>query len=312
MISEQRARRFAQSHFPEAPERLAEYLEVTVRASPMQGCDGWCLTVGARTIIRINSNLSAARRRFTLAHELGHLILGVPTVVGESFEDMLRSDSDDERRVNDLASELLIPADVVKASLSELPVVATALKKLAMKANVSELAAAIRVCNLAHAIGLVNASVVLFDGERIRWQWSRTLSVPRATSVRLLTEARKVAPTPVRRPTKNGDVIVASTIENPNFGSATLFVQLLPANLGMKLSSDERRRELEGILFANNVKLHQQVSGVMGYHKTRKEHKTLAESEADFWKRYRERLKNTPLDSKAGREYVKLRLSEWF
>ena len=80
----------------------------------------------------------------------------------------------------------------------------------------------------------------------------------------------------------------------------------------MKLSRDERRIVLEGQLFANNIKLNQQVSGIMGMHKTRPENRTLAESEADFWRRYRVRLKNTPLDSKAGQEYVKLRLSEWF
>ena len=51
---------------------------------------------------------------------------------------------------------------------------------------------------------------------------------------------------------------------------------------------------------------------MMGLHKTRHENKSSAESEADFWRRYREVLKNSPLDSKAGREYVKLPVSEWF
>ena len=51
----------------------------------------------------------------------GSLILGVPTVVGESFEDMLRSDSDEGARVNDLASELLLPMDKVKAFFPPLP-----------------------------------------------------------------------------------------------------------------------------------------------------------------------------------------------
>jgi Zn-dependent peptidase ImmA (M78 family) len=312
MISESRARQFATLHYPEAPERLAEHLKVIVRRSPMDGCDGWCLTTGAKTIIRINGNLTAARQRFTLAHELGHLILGIPTVVGESFEDMLRSNSGDERRVNDLASELLIPAAVVKDSLPELPVVAAALKKLAKRANVSELAAAVRVCKLASAIGLVNASVVLFDGAQLRWQWSPTLSVRPDTAVRLLAAARKAAPSAFRRVRESGDVIVASTIENPFFGTATLFVQLLPAEIGMKLSRDERRKALEGQLFADHTKLRQRVSGLMGQHKNRRENKTLAESEADFWNRYREKLKDTPLDTKAGREYVNLRLSEWY
>jgi Zn-dependent peptidase ImmA (M78 family) len=312
MISDARARQFARQHFPQAPEKLAEHLGVIVRHSPMDGCDGWCLTTGAKSIIRINGKLPAARRRFTLAHELGHLILGVPTVVGESFEEMLRSNSDEERRVNDLASELLMPAHVVRASLTELPVVAAALKKLAKKANVSELAAAVRVCNLASEIGLVNASVVLFDGAQLRWQWSPTLSMPATTAASLLDEARKAAPKAFRHTRKGGDVIVASTIENPFFGTATLFVQLLPKEVGMKLSRDERRKVLEDQLFADDTRFCQQVSGIMGFHKNRRENKTLAQSEADFWKRYRQSLKNSRLDSAAGREYVKLRLSEWF
>ena len=222
MISDVKARQFAKTHFPKAPEMLAELLGVTVRESPMDGCDGWCLAIASKAIIRINSKLPASRRRFTLAHELGHLILGVPTVVGETFEDMLRSSTDEERRVNDLASELLMPSNVVADSLSELPIVAAALKQLAKKANVSELAAAVRVCNLASAIGLVNASVVFFDCEQIRWQWSRTLQISHNNALDLLAEARKVAggfsPT-----TKKGDVIVASVIENPFFGSVASF-----------------------------------------------------------------------------------------
>jgi hypothetical protein len=111
---------------------------------------------------------------------------------------------------------------------------------------------------------------------------------------------------------KTGDVVVASTIENPSFGTATLFVQLLPAEVGMKITRAERRKALEEELFENELILQQRVSGLMGAHKNRLANSTLSECEADFWKRYRQTLKNTPLDSKAGREYVKLRLSEWF
>jgi Zn-dependent peptidase ImmA (M78 family) len=311
MISVQKATEFATQHFPRAPEELAEHLGVSVRESPMDGCDGWCLTRGKLAIIRINSRFPSSRKRFTLAHELGHLILGVPTIVGESYEDMLASDSAEERRVNELASALLIPTEVVKAYLPSPPVVAAALKKLAKKANVSELAAAIRVCNLASEIGLVNASVVLFDDDQMRWQWSRTLKMPNDTAEYLLAEARRVAPNAFRCQRSQGDVIVASTIENPYFGSATLFVQLLPSEVGMNLSHEERRKQLEKILFANDVKLQQQVSGLMGAHKPRVADMTANEAEALFWERNRAKLKSTTLDSETGHEYVRLRITEW-
>ena len=312
MISADDARRFAETHFPEAPEKLASDLGVSIRESPMDGCDGWCLTLDNRSIIRINSNQSPARKRFTLTHELGHLILGIPGVVGESYEDMLSSNSSEERSVNELASELLMPTTVVRSLLPEMPVVAGTLQKLAKRANVSDLAAAIRVCNLATEIGLINASVVLFDGEYVKWQWSRTLRMPEQTARNLLAAAREVSQAAFRHQREDGNVIVASIIENPYFGSATLFVQLLPAELGMSLSQHERRKQLEAILFLDDVKLQQKVSGLFGAHKPRVSGVALAQAIADFWNRNQTKLAGTTLGSQNGREYVELRISEWY
>ena len=74
------------------PEKLAERLHVQVRYSAINGCDGWCLFCEGRAIIRINTRLVKSRQRFTLAHEVGHLLLDIPSVIGESFSDILRSD----------------------------------------------------------------------------------------------------------------------------------------------------------------------------------------------------------------------------
>jgi len=78
-ISVEDALLFTEEYFPNAPERLVEYLEIEVKNSPLN-CDGWCLQFDDRAIIRINSEMSDVRKRFTLAHELGHLIYEVPTV----------------------------------------------------------------------------------------------------------------------------------------------------------------------------------------------------------------------------------------
>ena len=91
MISVERALAFARRHYPEGPEKLAEQLGVRVAYSAMSGCDGWCLTYGGRAVIRINSGQVKSRQRFTLAHELGHLLLDIPSVIGESFTDILQS-----------------------------------------------------------------------------------------------------------------------------------------------------------------------------------------------------------------------------
>lgn len=121
MISIERAKRFAEENFPMGPEALAKKLNISLRESSLIGCDGWVLSGPNGTVIHLNSDSPVVRRRFTLAHELGHLILGVPTVVGESFDDALKSNDAEERKVNDLASELLIPESILRKSLPSCP-----------------------------------------------------------------------------------------------------------------------------------------------------------------------------------------------
>jgi hypothetical protein len=280
----------------------------------MSGCDGWCLSSGNRSIVRINSNQSSGRKRFTLSHELGHLILGIPSIVGETYEQMLSSDSAEERRVNELASELLMPASVVQSVLQERIVVAGDLQKLAKRANVSDLAAAIRVCNLAPDIGLMSASVVLFEGDDVKWQWSRTLNIPEQSAHNLLIAARQASPTAFRQMQADGTAIVASIIENPLFSSATVFVLRIPAELGLSLSHHEQRQQLEELLFRGDTKLLQQVSGLLGAHKNRilTARPSRDAAIADFWQRNAARLSATSLDSEIGRDYVALRIAEWY
>ncbi|PHS06080.1 MAG: hypothetical protein COA78_14695 [Blastopirellula sp.] len=311
MISPEEAQEIAIEYFPNAPEQLVNRLGIKVRESPMKGCDGYCLSIGERSIIRINSLLSGSRKRFTLAHELGHLILGIPGVIGETFEEMLSSNLKEERRVNNLASALLLPEYIVKDTLKDLPIVAGALQKLAKKANVSDLSAAIRVCNLASTIGLIRAYVVFFDNEHVKWQWSQTSQMPESLANYLLAAARSESPRAFRHKKEDGNVIVASIIENPYFGSSTLFVQLLPEEHGLSLSLHEKRKLLEQEIFSNNDKLRNQVSGLMGAHKPRVAGMTLNEAIINFWDRNEAKLAETEMLSQSGREYVELRIKEF-
>jgi hypothetical protein len=315
MISVGRALEFARKHYPEGPEKLAEYLGVRVTHSAMSGCDGWCLVHEGRAVIRINNGQVKSRQRFTLAHELGHLLLDVPSVIGESFTDILQSGDEEERRVNEVAAELLIPQEVVKAIVSELPVVAPVLKRLAKQSHVSELAAALRIANLAPALGLENACVVFFEGDTVGWQWSRTLSMRDETAIGLRDEARDAAPNAFRYARKDeNDAIVASLIENPFFGSATLFVQLLPTEYGKHKARDERRAELEQYLFEGQGAFQRQLQGCFGAFKPHTQGMSASDAEAAFWERYEGRFTGVPgrrLGSPKGREYVRLRLEEW-
>lgn len=315
MMNVEAAKRIAVNEFPNGPESLAEKLGIKVLEGPLSGCDGWVLSGPAGLIIRLNSRNPSNRRRFTLAHELGHLLLGVPTVVGESVYDSLKSDDAEERRVNDLASELLLPEAVVRQSLQTVPVVATQLRKLAKQAKISELAVAIRVANLAKEIGLVNASVAFFVDDEFQWTWSKTLKLPTTSAATLLKAAKKADPEPIRIQRKaTNDVIIASLIENPLLNSATLFVQLLPADVGNQLSVTERRRLLEEFLFKDDDQFRMQVQGVFGGFRSKCEHLSLDEAFTEFFEKKGERwdgVRRTRIHSAKGREYVRLRLQEW-
>ncbi|MDX1965697.1 MAG: ImmA/IrrE family metallo-endopeptidase [Planctomycetaceae bacterium] len=315
MLTLDEARQIAEAHFPWGPEALAEQLGITVLSATLTGCDGWVLTGPAGTVIRLNAANPKPRRRFTLAHELGHLLLGVPTVVGETVYESLRSDNSEERRVNDLAAELLLPEARIRQAFPQVPVVASQLRRFAAQAKVSELAVAIRVANLAQQIELINACVTFFRNDTFEWNWSKTLNMPAELAVALLEDAKACAPNPLRVPRKKTkDVIIASLVENPWNSSTTLFVQLLPIEVGSQPSAVERRHELEAYLVGDDNEFRMSLAGVFGAFRPKCTGLTLEQAFKLFYETKRDRWdghRRTRLLSEKGREYVRLRLSEW-
>lgn len=314
-ISVEDALLFGEEHFPNAPERLVDYLEIEVKNSPLN-CDGWCLQFDERAIIRINSVMSDVRKRFTLAHELGHLIYEVPTVVGESILTFGKR-SKEERLIDKFAAELLLPSSIVLKAIQEIPVTAKALQRLAKKAKVSDLAVALRVANLTTEVGLNDASVVFYENDTLKWQWSETLKLTGATPAEILAECTKLAPNPARIPYKQNEVIVASFIENPNFNTKVLFLQLVSEFDGFKQLHEEKIRELEEYVFAGEVNYKRSFEGCIGWIKPRIENLPLDEAIAIFNNRYlrsSERWGRTQfnrLRSEQGSEYISLRLQIW-
>jgi Zn-dependent peptidase ImmA (M78 family) len=315
MIPVKDALDYARAHFPDGPERLAEHLGIRIESSPLAGCDGWCLSSRGKAVIRISSTVAKSRQRFTLAHELAHLILNIPTVIGESILDILNPGTTEEQQVNRIAAEMLLPEDVVRSMVVELPVVAAVLRKLAKRARVSELAAALRVANLAEELGLINAAVVFFEDDGVKWQWSTTLSMPNSAAEAMLKAARKAAPGAFRQQRDTDhDVVIASLIENPHFATATMFVQLLPPEYGNRKPRSERVKELAKYLFEGSEAFQRQLQGCFGAFRPKAEAMTLEEAVSAFNQRYLARWTGIPrhkLTSKRGQEYIRLRLEEW-
>ena len=98
-----------------------------------------------RNVIGVNKKHSKVRQRFTIAHELGHFLLGHD--IGKN-EDILDDNSEKpihtEREANIFASELLMPHDLL---VNEVKKEKIDLKRLASIFDVSEQAISIRLLN---------------------------------------------------------------------------------------------------------------------------------------------------------------------
>ena len=314
-ITIEEALAFAEENFPNAPERLVDYLEIEVKYSQIN-CDGWCLQHNDRSVIRINNEMSDVRKRFTLAHELGHLIYGVTSIVGE-FVNPFGRKSKEERKIDKFAAELLLPTSIVLDKIKEIPVTATALQRFARKANVSQSTVALRVASLATQLGLNNASVALYVDDKIKWQWSETLRMTGETPTEILTECANSSPNPARIPYGQNKVIVASFAENPTFNTKILFLQLVNESDGFKQLHEETLRELENFIFDNDREFRMSLQGCFGAIKSKVQELSLDEAIQLFNKTH---LKSSErwgkaawrrLSSEKGQEYITLRLQFW-
>lgn len=115
----------------EAPvpvEELVSPLGAQLSLKPLEGdISGMLYRDGERTILGVNSADSHVRQRFTIAHELGHLVLhkGRPIIVEKLVRINLRSTSSlasvsEEREANSFAAELLMPAELVREAAQAL------------------------------------------------------------------------------------------------------------------------------------------------------------------------------------------------
>ena len=315
MIPRKDAVALANTHFPNGPESIAANLEISVEMADLSGCDGWCIRLGAIAMIRVNSRSSTVRQRFTLAHELSHLILGTkPDVALRPFQ----SDSAEEREADALAAELLIPESTAREFLSDsLPVDARTLRRLAKAARVSPIMAACRIVNMADDLGLMNAAVVFFDDQKqYQWRFSNGLRFSNTDAQKLFEKAVSAAPGMVRVPNTDGKLVVGSVIRADRY--TALFLQLLPPEIATHKTCDERLRELKEKLFQDDYSFQQSVAACIGIVRKHTDNTSVDEAVNAFFKKYitpskkwtqtqRERLL-----SEEGREYLGLEMTKSF
>ena len=104
---------------PISPEEYAEKLGLQVVESDDMGTKSGYLDAENKKIC-VNANDCRERKRFTIAHELGHFCLGH----GSSLRDTTKANwyavnPELEREANQFAAELLMPAIAVKAMIEK-------------------------------------------------------------------------------------------------------------------------------------------------------------------------------------------------
>ncbi|MGO8751380.1 MAG: hypothetical protein ACLQNE_35995 [Thermoguttaceae bacterium] len=197
-----------------------------------------------------------------------------------TLTDLQRDFSQNERAVDSLAAELVLPAAQLKTLIGgTLPVDAKCLQRVAKAAHVSETMAACHIAALADELGLVNAAVTAFDEQdTLLWTWAPTLRVPESAALEMLKHADETAPSPYRHQQNDGKVVVASLLPAGNI--RVLFMQLLPPTLANQKSVGERMRELDQALFAGRNSLRGKASGSLGAFKNKHPANSLSVAEA--------------------------------
>jgi Zn-dependent peptidase ImmA (M78 family) len=137
---------------------LAERLNIKVVTTPLQnGVSGALIKDGGKCFIAVNSEHHRNRRRFTIAHEIGHYSLehGLDDHVDREFTVLMRDENSStaenslEIAANQFAAALLMPKDLVFRDFARLGRFDDeAIQRLALKYQVSEFAFQLRLRNL--------------------------------------------------------------------------------------------------------------------------------------------------------------------
>jgi transcriptional regulator with XRE-family HTH domain len=133
---------------------LEDRLGLDICVTPLPpGVDGLAFSGGGLRLALVSSGIPATRQRFTLAHELCHVLAGdaSPLIVDQN---VLVLHSREERRAHAFAAAFLIPADALRDAVTGRPVDEDLVAGLLGRFRVSLDTLALRL----HQLGLVDAT----------------------------------------------------------------------------------------------------------------------------------------------------------
>ncbi len=152
------ARRVLEAHWdgvlPVDIRGLAESCGARVIDDPLLDVSGVVAIEGGEPVIKVNTNESELRQRFTIAHELGHMMLRHLTKDKTEFRDpsknyTMANFDRRERDANRFAAAILMPGEAVRAVILEMD-----------DADVDSLASVFKVSKAAMSIKLKSMGIL--------------------------------------------------------------------------------------------------------------------------------------------------------
>jgi hypothetical protein len=169
-------------------EAFAARLGVDIVEAPLDGATAQLVRMGSRTVIIVADRVvDPAARRFSIAHELGHLVLKHPSrdpkeLCGKYGSPRGIDARDFEAEANAFASELLMPSRILRQSCEVSPVDLEVPRRIAREYNVSILASARRFTELASE----RCAAVFSASREVKW------CAPSATFSRAIMRGRRI------------------------------------------------------------------------------------------------------------------------
>lgn len=158
-------------------DAIAHMLGVTVQYQTLQGCEALIVGSGERAIVKVNSNCSLERQRFSLGHELGHWHYHRGKVLYCALDDAdvdSRAARETEAAADNYSASLLMPTFLFRPSVSSKKRIAwKTIRELADEYRCSLLATALRVVDLNLAPMMF---VMVRDGRRAWFKSAKDIS----------------------------------------------------------------------------------------------------------------------------------------
>jgi Zn-dependent peptidase ImmA (M78 family) len=155
---------------PVPVERIARGEGAQIARHHFEGWEsGFVLRDGGRRIIGVNTRTSPRRQRFTIAHEIGHLLLheGKPLIVDHSVRIDWRDEvsamatDDQEIMANAFAAALLMPAELIFTHLKRyVATIAKTDRQLTRDDLITQLARTFDVSTEAMGYRLINLGIL--------------------------------------------------------------------------------------------------------------------------------------------------------